>query len=121
MKTNLKSKFSFGVGVILVASSAQLSASDYRFWREQVPLADNEYRSVVHTGGERGSWFFKEIVRNHLGQAQMTRVGEPSDVKTSVSSGSNNWFIRAIAPHNHSGGTNNSGGDTAQGMFAQNR
>ena len=94
-KSNLKFKLTSTAVVLLVASSAQLSASDYRFWREQVPNYYSESRTVGVTGGQEGSWFLNEIVMNYHDQEQdhQIRTGSPS--------ASNNWFIHAIAPNGY--------------------
>ena len=107
MKTrmNLKSTLISTVSVMLVASSIQLSASEYQFWREQVPSTHNESLTIDRSGGEEGSWFFKEIAINHRDQAQGQSVRGLNDVRTSSSSGSNNWFLQAIAPHYYNGDT----------------
>ncbi len=107
-KSNLKTTLISTAALILVASSPQISASDYRFWREQVLSNHAESRTVDHIGGEEGSWFLKEIVTNHLGQTQGQSVRGLNGVRTSSSSVSNNWFIHAIAPHHYNGGIQNS-------------
>ena len=117
-KTNLKSTLTSSAAVLLVASSAQLSASDYRFWREQVPTNYTESHSVGVIGGEEGSWFLKEIVENHLDQEQGQQVRGLNSVRTSSSSASNNWFIHAVAPNSYSGGEQKGEADTMQGKIA---
>ncbi len=116
-KTNLKSKLTSAAVVLLVASSAQLSAADYRLWREQVPNNHAESRTVGVIGGEEGSWFLKEIVMNHGNQEQGQQVREFDGVTTSSSSTSNNWFIHAIAPNKDSSGSQNRATDSMTGKL----
>ena len=116
--TNLKSTLTSTAAVLLFATSAQLSASDYRFWREQVPLNNSESRTVGVIGGEQGSWFLNEIVANHLEQVQEQKSQELTDVRTTSSSASQNWFIHAIAPDNYRDGTGTNEADTKQRKIA---
>ena len=120
-KTHLKSTLTSAAAFILVASSAQLSASDYRFWREQVPVYHNESRTVDLSTGEQGSWFLREILTNHLDRAQVESVREQNGGRTSTSSARNNWFLHAIAPHSYSGDTQNDEADATQGRIALNK
>ena len=112
-KSNLKSKLTSTAVVLLVASSAQLSASDYRFWREQVPSNYSESRTVGVIGGQEGSWFLKEIVMNHRDQEQEQQV------RTGSSSASNNWFIHAIAPNGYGGEPKNTEEESVSRTLAQ--
>ena len=104
-RTNLKFTLISTAVLLLVASSMQLSASEYQFWRKHVSVTHNEARTIDRIGGKEGSWFFNEIAANHLDQAQEQSVRGVNNVRTSSSTGSNNWFLQAIAPHYYNGGT----------------
>ncbi len=120
-KASLKSKLTATAAVLLFASSAQLSASDYRLWREQVPLESSESRTVGVIGGEQGSWFLNAIVKNHVDQGGVQKTSEVSDIRTSSSSISNNWFIRAIVAENYNRYPQTDGADTIQEQIALNK
>ena len=117
-KTNYKSTLTFTAVVLLVASSAQLSASDYRLWREQVPNNHTQSHTVGVIGGQEGSWFLKDIVMNHRNREQGQQVRDLNGVPTSSSSARTNWFIHAIAPSYDSSGSQNGEKDSMLSKIA---
>ena len=102
IKSQLKSKYISAAAVVMVLSSAQLSASDYRLWREQVPLYTNEARTIDIIGGEQGSWFLNEIRTNHTERESVEKSQARDNDRANALSVRNNWFLNAIAPQRNS-------------------
>ena len=117
-KKHLKSTLTSAAAIALFASSTQLSAYDYRLWREQVPLYQNESRTVDLSTGEQGSWFLREILTNHLDRAKVESVRDRIGTQTSASSIRNNWFLHAITAPNYSGEAERDAVDVTPGKLA---